>query len=298
MELTALIERYLEWKSGHTTRAYINYRPWLMRFRDVAGDKPLSAVTLEDVGKYQLWLSSRYQPYTIQLAMVAVHNFFTFYSLQRYECLPPNLIRVPRNQPKPRPVVSDEDYERLLAQFTVKNSFIDYRNEVMIRMLWDTGVRISELCDLNLADIADDERECLVRTRKSQRMRQVFWTPETHAFLREYISKRMNLSSSPALFIGFSLKKMPVRIRTRSVERIVTKLAATAGLEKRITPHSFRHGKAHRILRMGGNVKHVGAILGHSEFNPSAAMSYLQFDNHELRTVAKRFNKQNAKHMR
>lgn len=294
-QLSEAIEKYLEWKSGHTSRAYINYRPWLVRFSEQVGNRGLTEVTLEDVGKYSVWLQSRYQPYTIQLAMVALHNFFMFYSLQRYECLPPSLIRVPRTSPKPRPVVSDEDYDKLLGYFTSKSSFIDQRNEVMVRVLWDTGVRVSELCELNLADVKEFERECLVRTRKSHRMRQIFWTPETHALLKEYIKIRTPLSNSPALFIGFSLSRNPVRIRTRSVERIVTKISTEVGLGKKITPHSFRHGKAHRILKMGGNVKHVGAILGHSEFNPVAAMSYLQFDNAELRAAAKRFNKKGVK---
>lgn len=291
MKLSIAIERYLEWKASHTTRAYINYRMWLVKLRDMLGDKDLEEVTLEDIGKYQMYLNGKYQPYTIQLAMVAVHNFFKFQNLMKIDCLMPHLIRVPKAVARPRPVVYEDDYQKILDLFKNKNSFIQERNELIIRMLWDTGVRISELVDINVADIEDAKRECMVRTRKTNRMRQVFWTPETNAVLLQYLQKREVLSNTSALFLGFSSQGTPGRLTARSMQRIILEIVEKAGIEKHITPHSFRHGKAHRIIKLGGNIKHVGAILGHSETNPAAAMRYLQFNNMELRQTAQRFNK-------
>lgn len=287
--LAGQIELYLEWKSTHTSRAFINYRPWLVKFAKCIGDKSVTDITLADVVKYRKWLDEKYQPYTIQLAMVAIHNFFKFWNIQRVECLAAGLVRVPRTRPKARPVVTNEDYTKMTDFYKGKDQFPQLRDQLIVRLLWDTGVRVSELCDMNVTDIDVEKTQAVVRTRKSDRMRQVFWSPETHALMRVYLQKRTALSTSPGLLVGFRRNMTTGRLKTRSVQRLVIRLTKELALGKKVTPHSFRHGKAHRILDLGGNPKHIQAILGHSETNPAAAFNYIQWNNRELESAAKRF---------
>lgn len=287
------IELYLEWKSSYTSRAPAIYRPWLLKFAQSIPYKRLEDITLEDVVRYRKSLDVRYSPYTIQLAMVTVHNFLKFQNIQRNDCLSAGLVRVPRVEPNMRPVVLAKDYERILGYFKGKTDVHSQRNQLIIQLLWDTGMRVSELCDINVSDIDLESRELLVRTRKSFKMRQIFWSPETHAVLKTYLTKRNLLSTSSALLVGFG-RTSGGRLKPRSVQRIVEIIAKDLNLGKLISPHSFRHGKAHRILRMGGNPKHVSAILGHSETNPMAAYHYLKLDDRELKDIAKRFLKEDT----
>lgn len=282
------IEDYLNWKASYTTRAYLNYRPWLVQFAEYIKDKPVEQITLDDIVKYRKHLGSRYKPYSIQLAMVTVHNFFVFCNIQRIESLPAGLIRVPRVIPTIRPYVSEEDYEKIKSSSS-GDDFISIRNTVIMRLLWDTGMRVSELCDMNLADISVDKREAIVRTRKSNEQEQVFWSDETDVVLRSYMKKREVVSSSPALFIGVNFRGTTKRLHVRSIQRIVDLAGEKIG--KKITPHSFRHGKAHKILHRGGGIKEVSSVLRHSETNPAAAMHYLRLDNKERRFYAKKYLK-------
>lgn len=289
MTLDQRIEYYLEWKATYTGRAFIAYRPWLLKFAQFVDGKAIEHIELKDVMAFRRWLDEKYQPYTIQLAIVCLHNFFKFWNTQKVECLSPSLIRVPRVRPKTRPVILLEDYEKILAHFVGHTEFIYLRNLLIVRLLWDTGIRVSELCDMNIDELDFDKRETVVRTRKSNRMRQIFWTPETQAILRLYVERRAMLSTSTALLISVLAGGTTQRIRVRSIQRMIELLGKKLKLGKNISPHSFRHGKAHRILHLGGNPKHVQAILGHSDTNPYAAFQYLEFDNKELEETARRF---------
>ncbi|MCK4592156.1 tyrosine-type recombinase/integrase [Candidatus Parcubacteria bacterium] len=62
-----------------------------------------------------------------------------------------------------------------------------------------------------------------------------------------------------------------------------------AGIERKISPHSFRHAKAHNILDKSGTVKDIQFILGHSENNPISAFSYLRLNSKEAEKRAKMF---------
>ncbi len=287
-ELNSAIEHYLQWKSTYTERAFINYRPWLVRFAASVPEKVVENITLDDIVKFRLWMDNKYQPYTIQLAMVSVHNFLKWCNMMKYDTIPAGLVRIQRTQARPRPVVYLKDYEKILSFYKGKNDFISVRNHLIMRLLWDTGVRISELCDLNIDTVNLETREASIRTRKSHKMRQIFWSTETNALLIQYLGPRLVLSSSNSLFIG-TRGVMTTRLKPRMIQRVIVDLSNELKLGKKITPHSFRHGKAHRILDLGGNPKHIQAILGHSEMNPMASFHYMQYNNEETRIAGKRF---------
>lgn len=288
-DVRVAIGQYLEWKSSYTTRAFINYRPWLLRFATSIGNKSLEDLELGDVVKFRLWLDNKYQPYTIQLAMVAIHNFFKWCSIMKYQTVSSALVRVPKTEARGRPVVYEEDFNKLISHLSKQKDFLSFRNNLIIHILWDTGMRISELCDLNVDSMELDKRQATVLTRKSKKFRKVFWSFETQALLRIYLEKRKVLAASPALFIGMGRTGSTTRIRPRTLQRILVILSQESGLKKIVTPHSFRHGKAHRILDMGGNPKHIQTILGHSENNPMASYQYIKLNNIEHEETCRRF---------
>lgn len=283
------IKEYLAWKATYTARAYINYRPWIIRFGEHFDNRKLSEIKIEDIAIFRKYLDDHYQPYTIQFAMIVVQNFFKFCRMQGKECINPQLIKAPKTLQKSYRAVRREDYKKILETLHC-DTVARARDDVMIRLLWDTGMRVSELVGLNVSDISSNERYTVISTKKTTRRRQIFWSGETHFRLRKYIELRNEKTNIPALFIGVAIKKY-TRITTRSVQRIVKKISKRAGVQTTVTPHSFRHGKAHHILERGGNPKHVQAILGHSEKNPGASFVYLQLQDKELERYAQKFLK-------
>ena len=281
------INKFIEWKATYAPRASVNYKSWLLRL-DEEIKKPLEKIVLDDIVAFKNRLDSHYSPYTIQLAMVAVNNYFKFWRLQDVKCLQPELIKIPKTCAKSYQAVSPEEYEKLIKAIP-SFDFNSRRNNLMVRLLWETGVRVSELCDLDITDVDPEKAQAVIRTKKTDRKRQIFWSEETHRLLLEYLKERRIKNHSPALFIGSHFSYTTKRLTTRAVQRMIKYFAERAGLEKKISPHSFRHGKAHSILAKGGTVKHIQAILGHSDKNPAASFVYLQFDNKEMEKYAKQY---------
>lgn len=280
------VQQYLEWKATYAPRASINYRIWLERFISVTG-KDVDTAGVGDIVEFRKWLDARYQPKSIELAMVVVKNYFKFWKLSGFNCISPELVRVPRTVANSYQAISFEEYCSVLS-FIRPNNFWELQKLVIVRLLYETGMRVSELCDLNISDIDPAKMCAMIRTKKTAHLRKIFWSVETHVFIREFLIQRKELNSTPAFFVARFLDGSPSRRMTvRTVQRIIKALCVRAKITKQISPHSFRHGKAHRILDLGGNPKDVQAVLGHC--NPSSSFTYLQWNDQEFEKRAKMF---------
>ena len=170
--------------------------------------------------------------------------------------------------------------------------FEDLIKKLAIHMLWDTGMRVSELCDLNISDIHESSleynvRSATVRTRKTMRYNLVAWGKGTNDLLNKYLGLRLCFDTkSDALFVSSRSGKRG--ITTRTVERWVDEIVERNNLEDTITPHSFRHGKAHTILDLpGGNMRDISAVLRHAQ--PNSCMQYLMLNQKQYLEVASKY---------
>jgi len=280
------VKQYLEWKATYAPRASVNYRIWLDRFRSVTG-KDVETAGVGDIVEFRKYLDGNYQPKSTELAMVVVKNYFKFWKLSGLNCISPELVRVPRCVANSYQAISFEEYCSILS-FIHPTNFWDLQKLVIIRLLYETGMRVSELCDLNVSDIDPARMDTMIRTKKTAHLRKIFWSVETHLLIREFLVQRKELNSTPAFFVARFLDgSVSRRMTARTVQRMIKELCRKAGIEKSISPHSFRHGKAHRILDLGGNPKSVQAILGHCD--PSSSFTYLQWNDKEFEKEAKRF---------
>jgi len=282
------VQEYLDWKATYAPRASVNYRTWLEKF-EIATSKKIIDAKIGDIVTYRKWLDDRYQPKSSELAMVVLKNYLKFWKLQGVNCISPELIRVPRTVANSYQPISFEEYVSMLS-FIHPTDFWEFQKLIILRLLFETGMRVSEVCDLNVSDIDPAKMNTCIRTKKTARIRKIFWSIETHVFIKEFLIQRKKQNSASALFIGRFLDGTPTkRMTTRTVQRLIKNLCVKAKIEKNITPHSFRHGKAHRVLELGGNPKDVQAILGHCD--PSSSFTYLQWNDQEFEKRAKLFLK-------
>lgn len=285
-KVSGCINKYLDWKATYAPRASVNYRIWLNRFVTVTG-KDVETAKIGDIVDFRKWLDSRYQPKSIELAMVVIKNYFKFWKLSGLNCISPELVKIPRSAANSYQPIAFEEYCSILS-FIHPTDFYELQKCVIVRLLYETGVRVSELCDLNISDFDPEKMNTAIRTKKTVKTRQIFWSVETHVFVREFLTQRKELNSTTAFFVGKTIDGTPTkRMTTRTVQRIIKTLCVKAKIEKKISPHSFRHGKAHRVLDLGGNPKDVQAILGHCD--PASSFTYLQWNNQEFETRAKMF---------
>lgn len=278
------IIEYLNWKATYALRASTCYKKWLEYFIELCGDKPVETYSISDIIRYHQWLENRFSSYCTQFAMVVIKNFFTYCKYNNIHCLSPELIRLPRVRPKSHRAVTEEEYKKIIASIP-ENDFLRLRDLVIIRLLWDTGMRVSELSDLSTSDIHPNKNSTVINTKKTGKPRMVVWSDETHHLLLKYFSIREELeknSNSSSLFIGKTPggKGWKGSLSVKAIQRYVKEYAAKAGIKAKVTPHSFRHGWAHKRRDQNAPLAFIQRGLGHN--HPVSTFVYEQYDDKEF----------------
>ncbi|MBP6977624.1 MAG: tyrosine-type recombinase/integrase [Lentimicrobiaceae bacterium] len=277
------IKQYLEWKGTYAPRASVNYKIWLERFIKVCGDKPLEEYNISDYVKYKNWIENHYSSYCVQYATIVIKNFLKFYRDQDYKCLSPSFIRIPQIKAKSHRAITEVEFKKIVSNIP-ENDFRSLRDLLIIRLLWDTGIRVSELCDLDISQINENSRSAVIHTKKTKNQRIIVWSEETHYYLKKYISLRIHLrqvSNVSALFISLNRENgWGSRLAARSVQRIIKQSVIDAGIKEKITPHSFRHGWAHKRRDQNAPLAFIQRGLGH--INPISTFIYEQYNDNEF----------------
>lgn len=275
----------MDWKATHTRTTGNRYPVHLRRF-DRHCKKTIKRLTLNDViSFYNALERKKYSNANISYSMTVIKSFVAFYSAQGICKINPKLIKIQKPTTNPHYTIKRGEYETMLSSLR-DDELWDVQRKLVIRMLWETGVRVSELCALNVSDMSSTEPKAMIVTRKNNKFRWIFWGRDTHDLLLAYLGARICTNQRPHLFMT---EKGHNRPTTRTIERWVKDTAVNAGLKTKITPHSFRHSRAHRILDQGGNVVDIQKILGHSENDPRAAFSYLRLNTTEIEKIARKF---------
>jgi len=196
---------------------------------------------------------------------------------------------------------------------TGKND-LELRNRAIIEVLFSTGLRVSELINLNRDQVNIERGEFSVAGKGGKR-RVVFLSDEAKIWLTRYMAKRFD--KDKAIFIkkmrskevggdkleeaggparnafGFSLADAGGRLTSRQLQRIIHDAAQRAGIVKKVTPHTLRHSHATDLLRAGADLRSVQALLGHSSVTTTQIYTHVT-DKH-LREVYKKYHDKSAK---
>ncbi len=154
------------------------------------------------------------------------------------------------------------------------NTFLDLRNIAIFEFLYSTGCRVAEAVSVNIMDIDLKNRSVLV-TGKGQKQRMVFIGKTAYSVLHDYLLKRkMHVPAEQheqALFINSKGK----RITVRGVRYILEKYLNELKINKRITPHTFRHSFATHVLDNGADIRIVQELLGHSSLSTTQIYTHV-----------------------
>lgn len=287
------IEEYLDWKGIHAPKASISYKRWLVQLVNFCGDKPIEEYRVSEIVQYQKWIKTHYSSYTLEYATVIIKNFFKYFKDQNYCCVSPSLIKRKKGHAKSHRAIKEEEFEKIIS-IIPDYDFWGLRDMVIVRLLWDTGVRVSELCDLNTSQIELEKLSAVISTKKTANLRIIVWSEETNKLLAKYIPLRMQhpeYRDSKALLVGkVKNTEFNPRLTTRSVERIVKRYSQKAEIVEKITPHSFRHGWAHKRRDQNAPLSFIQKGLGH--LNPVSTFVYEQYSDLDFERNAKSYLKQ------
>lgn len=273
-----LAEKFLRWEGTSHPRAAENYRRSLSKFYEQI-KKSIKEIDEQDFACFQNWLANNYAPSTVRFDITALKRFCSFLTFKKEDVIHPSLISTPQATPNPHRAIQPEEFGKLIKIYDEKN-FWQLRELVIVNLLFETGVRISELCALNCETVGE-EPKATIPTKKNNKFRQIFWSFHTHKLLNKYLETRLKISQNPPLFIS----QRGTRLTPRSIERFLVEAYKQAGISK-IVPHSFRHGRCHVILDKTGDLAAAQRILGHK--NISSTEWYTQFTDSELEMKARR----------
>jgi site-specific recombinase XerD len=295
LHISSAIDIYLNWKATHTNKAVYPYKVRLKHFSNfIQTIYPCGNINLirgDDIVAYHKQMKHKYSDATIAYSARILRNFFDFFKGRNITHLNPKEIRSVRYLNKQKDVVSENEVQLMIDQ--LDGAFVgDLQKELVIRLLWDTGMRVGELLDLKLSDInhQNDQglRTASLKTKKSYRYNLVVWRKSTDDILNTYLGWRLSVNpDNPFLIIPTSSRyKSSHALSPRSVQRWIKMLSKKAGIQKQLTPHSFRHGRAHYILDKDGSAVDVQAILRHKNLHSS--LNYMQLNPHQyLKTASK-----------
>lgn len=173
-------------------------------------------------------------------------------------------------------VMTLPEIERLLDQ-PDPSTPIGLRDKAILEVLYATGLRVSELTNLNLGDA--DLREGFVRCMgKGSKERVVPMGEIAVAAVRSYIEDgRVNLVNNPkelSLFVNQS----GIRMTRQSVWKLVKKYADEARIPKEVTPHTIRHSFATHLLEHGADIRSVQEMLGHADISTTQIYTHVTKD--------------------
>jgi len=291
MTIENAIQIYLDWKKSHTTVAYLRYKVRLEHFINFIMPKScLQDITGDDIVAYHQSMESIYSRSTIAYSARILKNFFYFWHGRRETNFNPKEIIPIRFISADKDIVTFDDFEDM-NDLLDERYLSDLQKKLVLNLLWDTGMRISELIELKLSSIssqgADGLRSAKVRSRKSMRYDLVVWGLDTNDLLNKYLGIRLCMeTNTDDLFVN---RKTGKPFTVRSLQRWIKDIAELASIDKDITPHSFRHGKANYILDQGGSVRDVSAILRHVK--PESSFHYLQLSVEKYKIVASKYLK-------
>lgn len=216
-------------------------------------------ISREHVEHFLTSLSERgHKPAGISTRHAALKVFFRWL-VDEGELVASPMVRVrsPQIPETPPPVLTDEQIAALLRACAGK-TFADRRAMAIIRLLLDTGLRVSELAGIQTAQI-DWDRAVVTVTGKGDRRRLVPFGSKTSAALDRYQRERgrHKLAALPDFWLGHH-----ARLGTDGVRVLLRDRAALAGLEARIYPHLLRHCAAHRWLKLEGQETDAMKLFG------------------------------------
>ncbi len=285
MEIKHAIKNYLEWKTLRSPRAAKAYKIHLDRFGEYK-NKDTKEITDRDIVEFNQILTIKHNVPTIAYSCRVLKNFFRYLSASRESTVNPFFIQEPKYMKKQRIGVSEEEYRAMYATLDPWKVG-DLQKLVILSLLYETGIRVGELCDLDISNISSTENYTSIETKKNKQMRWIMWSKDLHTnILLRWLGSRICLNQKPNLFLSLD-KESRGRITARTVQRWIKEIAYRAGITKRIHPHMFRHAKAHRMKANGADLKDIQMMLGH--ITPFSALLYLNFDKNEMLRNAEKY---------
>ncbi len=243
----------------------------------------------DSIRSYLSHLSEQsYSPATMARKIATLRSFYKWANKRTLiDINPMTMIRTPRQSKRLPKAITVEQIEQLLSAPDDRD-VLGARDRAMLETLYSTGIRVSELVDLNIEDLEESSEALRVRG-KGKKERMVPLGSHALAAIRHYKSILSGDDRYSGAWNGdranrpLFVNKHGGRLSSRSVRRKLDKYLRQVGLDPTISPHTLRHSFATHLLDNGADLRSVQELLGHQSL--STTQTYTHLTTQRMRTA-------------
>lgn len=267
---------YLEIERGRVPRTIENYRRYITTLLTWGSVNNIQEINETLVRKFRMYLNRdrKLNKHTQNYYLIALRGFLIFCAKKNIQTLAADKIELAHTTSRELNLITPTELQRLLNT-TKGSSLIALRDKAIMEVLFSTGMRVSELCNLNREKLEHSKEELSIKG-KGGKIRVVFLSKRAQETLGEYLAKRRDIE--PALF----------PLTPRSIQRIIARRGTQAGITKKLTPHVLRHVFATDLLQAGADMRSVQTLLGHA--NIATTQIYTHVTNPQLKKIHQSFH--------
>ena len=262
-------------KSPKTNESYVYAEKITIAY---FGDINIRKISVEQIHQFYLWMCRNHAANTARGYICNLRSVLSYHQRNGVRgIVNVSLIKTPQREKKMADFLTTDEFVKFIDELgrPVKgySRLNRERNVLIAKMLFLTGLRVSELCALNRDSIKDRQFSVI---GKSKDPRPCFITRDLEQDLKGYLDKRTD--NEPALFIANQTGERITPGIIRSVFR-----RASVGFGRRVTPHTLRHSYATRMVDEGVDIRYVAELLGHQ--NLETTQKYTHIRDYRLRLV-------------
>lgn len=237
------------------------------------GDIDISSLDFTMVRQWKQELDKHRGVNTARGYLIKLRVVLVFLQKQGYDCLNPEMIELPKRQQTKIAFLEPEEITLLIETMGIPSAGYNRvnraRNQAIISLLYSSGVRNNELCELNINDIPE-VRNSFTVIGKGNKVRPAYIDERSRDLLNKYLSLRKD--NNPALFVSDLTGK---RVSNCTLQEIFKTAKRRSGINKKITPHVMRHSFATNLMHNGADIRYIKEFLGHAQLETTAAYTHV-----------------------
>jgi len=284
LDLIQAYENYLTKVKQASANTISSYMRDIRQFADWLGTE-VSDATQQNISAYLQYLEQDGRSAaTISRTLASLKNFYAYLVSSGFcEKTPVTDIHIDRGEKKLPQILSGREIELLLSQPLCVDAK-GFRDKAMLEVMYATGIRVTELIDLDLDDV--NLEMGVIKCTASKKTRMIPLYPAALRALTIYIrdirESMLAASDETALFVNVN----GFRMSRQGFWKILKHYQEAAHIEKEITPHTLRHSFAVHLLENGADLNSLQELMGHCDI--SSTQMYTQLINQKLNKVYKK----------
>ena len=284
-ECIEMFEKYLREEKKSSSNTLSSYRRDIRQFGaylDLHTDTDIVSATEDELSEYINWLKGQGKSVaTVSRCIASLKCLYSYLTIRQIIAENPATKLVPdKGEHKLPQILTSQEVDLLLEQ----PECIDakgYRDKAMLELLYATGIRVTELINLDITDINLAAGVIRCSTRDKERLIPMY--AKAVKALSDYVTlvrpQMIALPDEPSLFVNVNGERMS----RQGFWKIIKYYQKKANIEKDITPHTLRHSFAAHLLENGADIHAIQEMLGHADI--SSTQVYTQLVKKQLKDV-------------